>query len=179
MDENTVCPIVFETRLDAQATKAAARYSVRRLWWLYLLLSLIWVAIGVVNIVNPDDPDVAFGVALIVVGVLFTPACILMTFAIVAANNRKMPLLSDDTTETYTFDPDGMTLVQRKGADYESTTRARYNCFNKAVSTRTHYYLYLSAQQCHVICKADIVQGSTEDLDAIFARSFGIRFVHN
>ncbi len=176
-NNTALCQIKFETKLNNQAAQSLARTSIKRLWWAYVLLSLIWIVVGVINIVNPDEPDVAFGITLIVVGVLFTPVCIAITFAVVNRNNKKMPLLSDETTETYVFTPDFVTLTQRKGSDYESTMRARYNCFNKVVSTSTHYYVYLSAQQCHVISKRDLVEGSLSDLDDIFARNFGAAFV--
>lgn len=87
-----------------------------------------------------------------------------------------MSVLSDYTIETYVFDYDSFSISQVKGDEYRAETVAKYSYFYKVVSTKTHYFLYLSAQQCHVLRKDSLIEGKLEDLDDIFARNLGTKF---
>lgn len=167
--------IKFETKLDSQAVTSLTKHNIKKLWWLYVLFSVVFVLIGVVNMFG-EEADFIFGTVMIVVGVLFTPLCIALSFSMVKKQSKTMPVLSNETVETYVFDYDGFTLTQIKGDEYRSDLKAKYSYFFKVVSTSTHYYLYMSSQQCHVIPKNTLIEGSLGELDDIFARNLGGKF---
>ena len=68
------------------------------------------------------------------------------------------------------------TIVQEKGESYRSETRADYTYFNKVEENDTHYFLYLSSMQCHVIPKNSITEGTLEDFNRILIQNLGLRF---
>lgn len=167
--------IKFETKLNSQAANALTKQAMKKLWWLYLFFSLIFVISGTLFLIG-EEPDWIMAVTFILIGVLFAPLCILFTKKMQKKVNKTMSILSDCTIETYVFDYDGFVISQVKGDEYRAETAAKYSYFYKVVSTKTHYFLYLSAQQCHVLSKETLIEGTLEDLDDIFARNLGSKF---
>lgn len=168
--------IRFETKFNADKVKQLNTFTMKKFWWLYAVCSVIFALIGVVAIVG-EEPDLIFGIVMITFGVLFTPLCILLTFAMQKKMNKTMTVLSEDTTETYIFDEEKFSIKNEKGDDYKAITIAKYNHFYKVISTPTHYMLYISAQQCHVLPKDSLVEGSLEELDRIFNRNLHEKFI--
>ena len=168
--------IRFETKLNADKTKQFNQFTMKRIWWLYALFTLIFVGIGVANILS-SEPDLVFGIVMIGLGVLFTPLCIGLTILLQKKQNKTMSVLSDNTLETYVFDENQFSIKHEKGEEYKAITVAKYSYFYKVISTPTYYMLYLSQTQCHVLPKDSIVEGSLEELDMIFNRNLHEKFV--
>ncbi len=168
--------IKFETKFNSDATKQLNSFTMKKIWWLYLLFTLLFVLLGTLNLIG-DEPDLIFGIVMIAVGVAFTPACIGLTFLMQKKLNKTMSILSEDTVETYVFDEEKFSIKQEKGEDYKAITVAKYSYFNKVISTPTHYMLYLSASQCHVLPKSSLVEGSLEDLNRIFNANLHEKFI--
>ncbi len=168
--------IRFETKFNAEKTKQANLFVMKKIWWAYLIFSLLFVLLGVINLVS-DERDLVFAIVMIAIGVLFTPLCILLTFAIQKKLNKSMSVLSDDTVETYVFDEERFSIKNEKGDDYKAMTVAKYSYFHKVISTPTHYMLYISSQQCHVLPKDSLVEGSLEELDKIFNHNLHEKFI--
>lgn len=168
--------IRFESKFNSQTASSLLKHNMKKLWWLYLVFSVVFIFIGVANIVD-EEPDVVFGAVFVAFGVLFTPLCILLSISMQKKVNKTMSIMSDQTNETYIFDSEGFCIIQTKGEDYRAETHAKYSYFHKVVSTSTHYYLYLSAQQCHVLAKDSLVEGSLADLDGILSNNLASKFV--
>ena len=168
--------IRFETKFDADKTKQLNKFTMKKIWWAYALFTLIFVGLGVMNIVS-SEPDLVFGIIMIVIGVLFTPLCNGLTAIMQKRLNKTMSIMSENTVETYVFDEDQFSIKQEKGEDYKAITVAKYSYFHKVVSTPENYMLYLSQTQCHVLPKSSIVEGSLEELDGILNRNLHEKFV--
>lgn len=167
--------IKFETKLNSQTANALTKQAMKKLWWIYLFFTLIFVVMGLLFLLG-EEPDLIMGITFILIGVSFAPLCIVFTKRAQKKINKTMSVLSDYTIETYVFDYDSFSISQVKGDEYRAETVAKYSYFYKVVSTKTHYFLYLSAQQCHVLCKDSLIEGKLEDLDDIFARNLGTKF---
>lgn len=167
--------IKFETKLNSQTANALTKQAMKKLWWLYLFFSLIFVIMGALFLIG-SEPELILGITFILLGVLFAPLCIVFTKRMQKKTNATMSVLSDCTIETFVFDYDSFVITQVKGDDYRAETYAKYNYFYQIISTKTHYFLYMSAQQCHVVSKDSLVEGRLEDLDDIFARNLGSKF---
>lgn len=166
----------FETKFNAEKTKQMNAFTMKRFWWLYAVCSAVFILLGVLSIIG-EEPDLVFGIFMIAFGVLFTPLCILLTMALQKRMNKSMSLLSDDTVETYVFDEERFSIKNEKGDDYKAMTVAKYSYFHKVISTPTHYMLYISSQQCHVLPKDSLVEGSLEELDKIFNHNLHEKFI--
>lgn len=87
-----------------------------------------------------------------------------------------MSILSAQTIETYKFYPDRLVITQTKGDEYEAVTNARYSYLYRVEETRDRYFLKISKTQSHVVNKADLTQGTIEELNELLASNLGIRF---
>ncbi|MCM1533022.1 MAG: YcxB family protein [Corallococcus sp.] len=168
--------IKFESKFNAERTKQLNAFQMKKIWWVYLLCSLIFAAIGVIELFDKEEGVLAFAIFMIAFGVLFTPLCMLLTKLIQKNINKSMSIMSDETVQFYTFEEDRFTIRDSKGDDYSAEVCAKYSYFYKVVSTRDTYLLYLSSQQCHVLPKNSIVEGTLDELDAIFRRQLQGKF---
>lgn len=166
----------FETKFNPDKTKQLNAFTMKKLWWLYALFTAIFAGIGVLNIVS-EESDLVFGIVMICVGVLFTPLCMGLTALLQRRINKSMSIMSEDTVETYVFDEEKFSIKDEKGEDYKSMVVAKYSYFHKVISTPTHYMLYLSQSQCHVLPKDSLVEGSLEELDRILNHNLHEKFV--
>lgn len=169
--------IEFVGKFDGSVTKSLNNRQFKKIWWLFALMSLLLIVIGVLGVMMPDDSsDMVFGVTMIVLGVLFTPLIILLTKLTQKRLDKSMTVLSSETVETYQFYPDKLVISQRKGEEFEAVTTAKYSYLYKVEETQTHYFLKISKVQSHVVNKADLTQGSIEELNLILYSNLGSSF---
>ena len=167
--------IEFKTQLDLNSQKVLNKYAIKKLIIIFGIFSLIVIAIGAFGIAMAEDTaNVSTGIFLIVVGVIFTPL-MLVLIAFGQINIAKTsPFLSRPTKEIYRFTQDGIEHLQKKGESFFSQTKADYTYFYKIISTPTHYLMYISNRQCHIMDKSHITQGSCEELDEILTRKMPV-----
>lgn len=139
-----------------------------------MLVSALIILFGLIKL--PDDyGSYTVGITLIACGVLVLPFCLLIVLRGQKNAVKQMPLLSAEPICTFTFENDKFYIEVVKGETYRGTTEAVYDYFNKVYETETHYYLYISRMQCHVLPKKDIVEGSAEELTTLLFRNLGPR----
>lgn len=171
--------IEFVGKFDSNVTKSLNKHQIKKFWWAYALFSLIFIGIGVLGILTPEDmSDIVFGVIMIVFGALFTPLVLLITKSTQKKLDKSMPILSADTIETFQFYPDKLVIIQRKGEEFEAVTTAKYSYLYKVEETPTHYFLKISKMQSHVVNKANLTQGTIEELNNILYANLGASFIH-
>ena len=169
--------VEFKTTLNADKTAAVNKNVFKKLWWVFLLTSLLVVIIGVCGILfREDEADLYMGIVITVLGVCFTPLVMLLTFIIQKSMNKSMPVLSDDTLSVFTFDNCKITILQSKGDDYHAETVCSYKYLYKVAEDNDYYFLYISKAQCHVIDKASLTQGSLMELNAYLSANLGFKF---
>lgn len=167
--------IEFKTQLDINTQKVLNKFMLRKLIVIFGVFSLILIAIGVAGIVfGKDSADKIKGFVLIAIGMLFTPLLLLLN-ALGQKSIANTPLFLNGTIkEIYRFTQDGFEQLQKREESYFSHTKADYTYFFKVISTPTHYFMYISERQCHVIDKSHITQGTCQELDEIFARKLPV-----
>ena len=169
--------IEFQGRFDSSAASALNKRVFKKLWWIFVICSLVFVVIGTLLVVFPEDlSDTVLGVVLICFGALFTPLVLWFSKRIQKKQNETMHILSPDTLQIFQFYPDKLVITQRKGDEYEGITTAKYSYLFKVEETATTYFLFISKVQSHVVNKADLVQGTIEELNEIFIRNIGPKF---
>ena len=169
--------IEFQGKFDDNVTKNLNNHTFKKLWWMFVLFSAIFIFLGVIGILfREDNEDLTYGIFMIVFGLLFTPLVFLITKFMQKKLNKSMHVLSSNTIETYQFYPDKLVIIQRKWDEYESITNANYSYLYKVEETRDCYFLRISKMQSHVVNKADITQGTIEELNEIFSANLGERF---
>lgn len=160
------------TKLDAYAVKSLNKFAFKKTLPLLIVLSALIAVFGLCNL--PDvDGDYFLGIFLIACGVLFIPLCLLFTTIGQKKSAKSMPILAVEPISTFTFYDDRYSLEEEKGETYHRTVDAVYDYFNKVYETKTHYFLYISQTQCHVLAKKDIVEGSVEELNLLLFRNLG------
>lgn len=169
--------IEFQGKFDENVTKNLNKHQIKKMWWIYLAVSLIFIVMGIVGIFfGEDNSDLSLGIYCVILGVLFTPLAYLLTLLIQKNVNKSMSILSAQTIETYKFYPDRLVITQTKGDEYEAVTNARYSYLYRVEETRDRYFLKISKTQSHVVNKADLTQGTIEELNELLASNLGIRF---
>ena len=172
--------IEFVGKFDGNAAKSVTQRQVKKMWWLYLFFSVLFIIVGVLGVLLPDDSsDIIFGVVMITFGVLFTPICLLLTKLLQKNLNKSMSVLSSETVETYQFYPDKLIISQHKGDEFDAVTTAKYSYLYKVEETKTHYFLKISKVQSHVVKKADLTQGTIEELNSILYSNLGTSFIRS
>lgn len=167
--------VEIKTKLDENATKEITNYQMKKIWWLYLGFSLVFILLGALILV--EDPGmIATAVVFIVIGVLFTPLCILLTKGISKSNKKSSPLLKDEIVETYNFDDNKFSIEQTKGDTFRSFTESEYSYIYMVKETDKYWLLYLSISQAHLLPKDKITEGSVDELNDIFKQKLGNKF---
>ena len=169
--------IEFQGKFDSSVANALNRRVFKKLWWIFVICSLIFAVIGILLVAFPEDfSDLVLGVVLMCFGALFTPLVLVLTKSMQKKQNATMNILSPDTTQIFQFYPDKLVITQRKGDEYEAMTSAKYSYLYKVEETSTTYFMFISKVQSHVVNKADLVQGTIEELNEILAANLGSKF---
>ena len=169
--------VEFKSRLDSSKSTALNNRAFKKLLWVYVVLTLIIIAIGVIGIIfREDNSDFVLGIVLIVFGLLITPLGYLFTRFLQKRNDKVTVYISSDTEEIYTFDEEYITVTQTKGDVFFATSKARYSYIYKAYEDQNYYYLYISKLQSHVIDKASITQGTLDELRTLLKTNLGDKF---
>lgn len=157
--------VKFETKLNANSTKQINKHSFARLGWALLVCSVLFIAIGLVGyFLGTDGEDRAMGIALIVFGVLFAPLVWAVTSLVQKYFNKSAKYITDETDEIYIFDDETLQIKQvSKRMQSESTYT--YDYLYKVMESATHYFLYISKIQCHVVPKNSITEGDINALN--------------
>ena len=165
--------VEFVGKFDSNATKSLVQHQYKKGWVVFLIVSLLFITVGIVCLLASD---IIFGVVMIAVGVLFTPVVLIIANQMQKKMDKSMSVMSEETVEVYQFYPDKLIITQQKGDDYESTTTAKYSYLYKVEETQTHYFLNISQAQFHVVNKANLTQGTIEELNTIFYANLGASF---
>lgn len=175
--------IEFQGKLDSSVTNSINKHTFKKLWWLFVLFSAVFVALGAMGIiVHEDISDLIASLFLIIIGVLFTPLVLLISKPTQKRLDKSMSVLSSDTTQTFQFYPDKIIVMQEKKrageeeSEYSAMTTAKYSYFYKVEETRDNYFLRISRVQYHVVNKCDLKQGTLEELNSILSSNLGARF---
>ena len=164
--------IEFKTQLDANSQKVLNKFTMKKLMIFLGAFSLFLIVIGVVGVVMTDAKT--SGITLIVCGVIITPLILILN-AIGQKNiSKTAPFLQGQTKEIYRFNEENFEHLQKRGESFQSHTKADYTYFYKVISTPTHYLMYISNRQCHIIDKSHITQGTCEELDQLLARKLPV-----
>jgi hypothetical protein len=170
--------IEVKSKLDASITSPLIRLQLRKFWWAFIVLPLFFIFTGVLYVAYPESEsfDIGLGIFLIAFGVLFLPLVYLSGKALQKKLNKSMKLMSVETTNYFRFDGDKIYQETNLGEDHKSTAEFNYNLLHKAYETKSHFFMYISMQQAHVLPKKDITAGTPEELAEIFRNRLGKKF---
>lgn len=160
--------VIVESTLDENVTKALNKASFKKLTILMLVVSLIFILLGIMNIFNDN---LVGGLIWIIVGILYMPLVILLTKINQKRINKTLSILSVETKERYEFNNEFILIQQQKGEDYSCETKAKYNYIFQALETNNDFILYISNVQAHVVPKNKIIEGSVEELREILSNN--------
>lgn len=175
--------VEFKGKFNSDVTKAMNNRAFKKTWWLFVVVSLLFILIGALVIAHPEDSsDLPFGIFMIVLGCIFTPLVIVLSLLIQRSRNKTMSIMSSDTLSTFQFFPDRLIFSEIKMSagdtvsEYEATTSAKYSYLYKVEETKEAYFMFISRVQTHVISKSDLTQGSIEELNQMLASNLGEQF---
>lgn len=164
--------VKFETILNKESTETLNKFSMKKLTLFYVFFSVLFVFLGLVNFVS-EEPNIFVGVFLIAVGVLFYPLNVVLVKIFKKKTDSSMPILSDETVVDFTFYDDKIVIEEKRSNDYRALTETAYRYYYKVYETQTHYFLYISKHQCQVIPKADLKEGTLDELNLLFIKNLG------
>lgn len=169
--------VEFKGVFDGNVSKSLNNRAFKKLWWIVGIAGLVFVAIGILGVVFPEDSsDVYLGSVCIGFGALFPVIWIFLSRVIQKRMDKTMSIMSPDTSETYQFYPDKLIITMRKGEEYESVITAKYSYLYKVEETSDTYFMLISKAQSHVVKKSGLTQGSIEELNRILSENLGVKF---
>ncbi len=169
--------IEFRSAIDESKTATLNKHAFKRLWWLFAIISLILIGLGIMGLVmQEDESDVVYGIFCIVFGVGITPLALLLTKFFQKRINKSAAFINPETVEIIRFDDEKMIINQSLHDVFSSVTEAKYSYIYKVIETTDNYLVYISKQLCHVIDKKSITCGSLQELDDLLYRNLGDRF---
>lgn len=168
--------VKFETKLNADSTKQLNKQAFKRLWWVMLVLSLLFVALGLIGyFFGEDDADKTFAISLMVIGVLFAPLVWLISGILQKNINKSAKFITDETDEIYIFDDDKL-YIKQVSAKMQSESTYAYDYLFRVVENATHYFLYISKMQCHIVPKDAVTEGTLNELNELLRVKLGQKF---
>jgi hypothetical protein len=165
--------IEFKTNFGPEILKSLQKFQMRKMKWLFIAFSIFFIAMGLLSIFDAVEPDIGSGIFLICFGTFYMPVIGLITFPIAKRQNKTMKILDQETTNYFRFDEFKVYQEMVKYEDYKATIESSYPILHRVCETKTHFFMYISNMQAHVIPKKDIISGTVEELSEIFARSLG------
>ena len=90
-------------------------------------------------------------------------------------NLKKIKDAYGDTPVSYTFFEEYFNVKVENGINSEDSN-LEYKNLHSAIETDEHYFIYLAKAQAHVIRKNSFVDGTPEELSALFKEKLGSRF---
>ena len=163
----------FECGLDEQSVKDLNKHQIKKLWWIYLIFSLLFMGCGGIRLL---ERDFFIGIILVVFGALFTPLCILLTFVLQKSNNKAQAIISVQTKSVYTFDAVAVEVQTIKGDEFRERTWMKYSYLHKVEEGNAAYYLFTAKAQCLIVNKAGLAEGTLEELNALLSANLGNKF---
>lgn len=141
------------------------------------ILCAIITVIGIIGIIfGEDSADLGSAIYLIVLGVIFIPCVVLQVTSISKSLRKRTPFMNVETDEEFDFGEDEITILQVREGAFKGFTQAKYDYFYKVVESDTAYFLYISPQQCHVVLKEYLIEGTLEQLNEILSSQLHEKF---
>ena len=169
--------VEVRSRFDESITKPLTQLQMRRLRWFILIFPLIFCFIGIMAVVAPNDPgDEGFGIFMIVFSVLFIPLVWWLSKGLQKVVNKSMKIMNVETMCYFRFDENKIYQHIVRGEEFKDTSESSYSMLYKAFETRSHFFLYISNMQTHVIPKKDIILGTAQELASILFGKLGKKF---
>lgn len=162
--------VEFSGRFNQESVNALAKQSQMRTIMPLLSVAVIGSAMCVFGIISDDLFLTAVGAVTAVFMLLIT------FFSLINRKRSTMNVIGEETCEVYRFYDEGFTVNMKRGADYEGYTKAAYKYLTKVEESAEAYFLWISAAQAHVVKKADLTEGSLEELNQILTRALGDKF---
>lgn len=168
--------IKFETKLNADSARQLNKHSLARLRWFLIIFSLFFIAIGIIGYLGREDElDSAMSIVLIVFGVLFTPIVWCVTMLLQKYINKTAKYITDETDEIYIFDEETL-YIKQVSEKMQSESTYSYDYLYKVMESATHYFLYISKMQCHIVPKNSVTEGDINVLNDILRRKLGNKY---
>lgn len=167
----------FETKLNAESVKQLNKHSLFRLGWVMVVCSLLMIGLGLVGFfAGEDSADRASAIVLIVFGALFVPLVLLVTFILQKVINKSAKYITDETDEVYVFDEEKL-YIKQSSKNMQSEATYGYDYLYKVMESATHYFLYISKTQCHIIPKNSATEGNLTELSELLRQKLGKRHI--
>jgi hypothetical protein len=169
-----------EQPFDSRISKEINKSSFKKLRWVYWFLSIILFALGVVSILvsigeqaSGEPLDTGFliwGIVLTIVGCLFFPplAKIILIRPLQKAIDKKQPLMNGGAKMAFCFDEKEVIIDSNKGESFKDHIEADYSFIYRINEEAESWSLFISVNQCFVVFKDKIIEGSVDELNAIF-----------
>lgn len=168
--------IRFETKLNEESTKQLSVHSFSRLVWVMLILSVVFIGLGLIGyFAGEDEYDRIYGITMIVFGVLVVPLVWVVTRLLQKYVNKSAKFITDETDEVYEFYEETV-RVKQVSTEMQADATYTYNYLYKVEESATHYFLYISKMQCHIVPKNSLTEGNLDELNERLRLKLGQRF---
>ena len=168
--------VEVKSKFDADLTKALLRFQIRKLWLLLILSSFFLIALGFLSVFTSEDGNIGSGVFFIILGILFFPLVYFLVILVQKAINKSMKIMGPETINDFTFYENVIYQYMERGDDLKETSQYRYVMLYRVYETKTHFFMYISNMQTHVIPKKDITVGTPQELSQFFSINLGKNF---
>lgn len=169
--------IEVQSRFDSNLTNPLLKLQIRRMWWLFLLFSSLFILFGITNVIDPEmESDTVLGIMMIALGVLFLPLIFLLSKWLQKIMNKSLKVMNSETINYFRFDESRIFQEMIRGNEYKATSESSYTMLYKAYETQSHFFMYISNRQVHIIPKKDFITGTPQELTNIFSARLGKKF---
>jgi len=116
-----------------------------------------------------------FAFSLLILSAFFLIVIIILVCSVDSAV-KSYKLLSPNTMQYFRFEQHGFLEITTKQNEYKSHTECSYSLLHSAVMTNAYFILNLSNSMALVVCKNNIITGSSEELAYILSSNLGAKF---
>jgi hypothetical protein len=120
--------------------------------------------------------DFWIGVFYIVIAVLLLLIIFLLIRVLQKSMNGLNNLVNSEATSYLRIDENRIYREANSDEDFRSMSECSFAMLYKAYETKTHFFLFISNMQPHVVPKKDIIKGTPEELASVLSAKLGKKF---
>lgn len=159
------------TPLDLKTVKSLSDFSLKRVFWLLIVVAVMFLIIGILFIFIDAVP---IGIGLILFAVLFPILMLVVNRASTKKNNEL--IINKGLSQFFRFSADSLYIETGKADMMQSSGNYTYDMLYKAFEITDYFFIYINKVNAVIINKSSFIKGAPDDLRALLSSKFGNKF---
>jgi len=173
-EEQIPKPVIeIQSAFDVAHIQAYGKYSLKKQTKTFCLLIILGSILAVAGFLMQHfletSAETTIGLVIAVFGIFGVLYSILILVMLIRFNSpvnlqNSNALISPKTKKTIKFGIDSVIIEVYKENEFQSNTFCGYSILKQVVETKTHFFVFVAANQAHIVPKTDFAVGTPQEL---------------